>query len=229
MVTIRTSIPPRLTFNALKSPLPAESIEGGIIIHKLTIARSTFGPGFSMTAKPPPDPALLELFRAELETHLGDPERRAAIAGEVAQRREAAGVADAGGPLDQGRRENRRLRRGGSGLAPSGGLLRRRPTRAADLTSDNMDVLLRGVDALNRLGSTPELANEENGLTETALEQLIGRDRRRSCRPAAGVADDGPPSPSPPRRSGFRRNSASGSRRLIERRRSSRTKRRQSL
>lgn len=125
----------------------------------------------SMTAKPPPDAALLDLFRAELETHLGalnegllslekSPNDAKRLESLMRAAHSIKGAAKVVG-FDAAVQVSHHLE--DCFVAAQRGQL--------TLTSDGVDVLLRGVDALNRLGST---AASASGLTETALEQLIG-------------------------------------------------------
>ena len=120
-----------------------------------------------MTAKPPPDAALLDLFRAELETHLGtlnegllslekSPNDAKRLESLMRAAHSIKGAAKIVG-FDAAVQVSHHLE--DCFVAAQRGQI--------NLTSDSMDVLLRGVDALNRLGSPAESANQENGLTES--------------------------------------------------------------
>ncbi len=126
-----------------------------------------------MTAKPPPDAALLDLFRAELETHLGtlnegllslekSPHDSKRLESLMRAAHSIKGAAKIVG-FDAAVQVSHHLE--DYFVAAQRGQI--------NLTSDSMDVLLRGVDALNRLGSPTESASAENGLTEAALAQLV--------------------------------------------------------
>ena len=161
----------RLTFTAEK---PTSWTEISNYNEHITPRLTHLGTGCSMTAKPPPDAALLDLFRAELETHLGalnegllslekSPNDAKRLESLMRAAHSIKGAAKVVG-FDAAVQVSHHLE--DCFVAAQRGQL--------TLTSDSVDVLLRGVDALNRLGSTAASASEESGLSETALEQLIG-------------------------------------------------------
>ena len=194
----------RVTFTAEKPTSRTEiSNYNEHITHRLT----HLGTGRSMTAKPPPDAALLDLFRAELETHLGalnegllslekSPNDAKRLESLMRAAHSIKGAAKVVG-FDAAVQVSHHLE--DCFVAAQRGQL--------TLTSDSVDVLLRGVDALNRLGSTAASASEESGLTRDRSGATDRRDRCRSCRSAAGIQADRTPRRRRPRRRGSRRNS----------------------
>jgi two-component system chemotaxis sensor kinase CheA len=126
-----------------------------------------------MSGRPPPDPAILELFRAELETHLAtlnagllSLERAADDLAQLEALMRAAhsikGAANIVGLPDAVQVSHHME---DCFVAAQRGQL--------TLTSDSVDVLLRGVDALARLGASVGQAEADSGLTPAAVEQLV--------------------------------------------------------
>ena len=128
-----------------------------------------------MTERPPPDPALLDLFRAELETHLATlnagvlslektPDDAKQLESLMRTAHSIKGAAKIVG-FDAAVQVSHHLE--DCFVAAQRGQIR--------LTSDSVDVLLRGVDALSRLGASADTPDQDNGLTPDALDQLIGQ------------------------------------------------------
>ena len=171
-----------------------------------------------MTDKPPPDPALLDLFRAELETHLAtlnagvlslekapdDPQQLESLMRAAHSIKGAAKIVG----FDAAVQVSHHLE--DCFVAAQRGQI--------TLTSDSVDVLLRGVDALGRLGTPADAAEGDSGLTPAALRAIDCRDRGRAQRPAAGLLAA---RAAVSRRQPFRATVAAGSRRArLPRRRS---------
>jgi two-component system, chemotaxis family, sensor kinase CheA len=143
------------------------------IIKQLSVARNTPGRTFRMTHKPPPDPALLDLFRAELETHLAtlsagvlslegvssDPKNLESLMRAAHSIKGAAKIVGFDAAVQVSHQMEDCF------VAAQRGQIA--------LTSDSVDVLLRGVDALGRLGTSADAAEDDSSLTPAALEQLI--------------------------------------------------------
>ena len=126
-----------------------------------------------MTERPPPDPALLDLFRAELETHLATlnagvltlektPDDAKQLESLMRAAHSIKGAARIVG-FDTAVQVSHHLE--DCFVAAQRGQIR--------LTSDSVDVLLRGVDALGRLGTPADAPGQESGLTPAALEQWM--------------------------------------------------------
>jgi HPt (histidine-containing phosphotransfer) domain-containing protein len=126
-----------------------------------------------MTHKPPPDPALLDLFRAELETHLAtlsagvlslegvssDPKNLESLMRAAHSIKGAAKIVGFDAAVQVSHQMEDCF------VAAQRGQIA--------LTSDSVDVLLRGVDALGRLGTSADAAEDDSGLTPAELEQLV--------------------------------------------------------
>jgi len=126
-----------------------------------------------MTDKTPPDPALLDLFRAELETHLatlstgvlslekapGDSKRLESLMRAAHSIKGAAKIVGLDGAVQVSHHLEDCFVAAQRGQVALG--------------SDHVDVLLRAVDALARMGTSADSALGEHGLSPAALEQLI--------------------------------------------------------
>lgn len=129
--------------------------------------------GFCMTISPPPDPALLDLFRAELETHLAtlnagvlaleqtpeDPQHLESLMRAAHSIKGAAKIVGFAAAVQIAHHLEDCF------VAAQRGQIK--------LGSDSVDILLRGVDALSRLGASADAAEDDNGLGPAALESLI--------------------------------------------------------
>ncbi|MCU0978316.1 MAG: Hpt domain-containing protein [Pirellulaceae bacterium] len=152
-----------------------------------------------MTDRPPPDPALLELFRAELETHLAtlsagvlsleqapeDPKQLESLMRAAHSIKGAAKIVGFDGAVQVSHHLEDCF------VAAQRGQI--------SLGSDSVDVLLRGVDALGRLGTSTGAAAGDHGLAPAALEPLIAEIAAvRSGRPPVPERPAALPAPIPP-------------------------------
>ncbi|MCU0873473.1 MAG: chemotaxis protein CheW [Pirellulaceae bacterium] len=152
-----------------------------------------------MTDRPPPDPALLELFRAELETHLAtlsagvlsleqapeDPKQLESLMRAAHSIKGAAKIVG----FDAAVQVSHHLE--DCFVAAQRGQI--------SLGSDSVDVLLRGVDALGRLGTSTGAAAGDHGLAPAAWEPLIAEIAAvRSGRPPVPERPAALPAPIPP-------------------------------
>ena len=141
-----------------------------------------------MTDRPPPDPALLDLFRAELETHLATldagvlslektPDDAKQLESLMRAAHSIKGAAKIVG-FDAAVQVSHHLE--DCFVAAQRGQIR--------LTSDSVDVLLRGVDALSRLGTPADTRGPGQRFDPGCARSV---DRPDGCRPqrsAAGLA-----------------------------------------
>ena len=163
--TDRHKTPPNLSIGPIRLFQTATIIE-------VEFSGNTPDLGFCMTDRPPPDPALLELFRAELETHLATlnsgvlalektPDDAQQLESLMRAAHSIKGAARIVG-FDAAVQISHHLE--DCFVAAQRGQIA--------LTSDGVDVLLRGVDALGRLG-TPAAAEATEAVPAEELDGWI--------------------------------------------------------